>query len=262
MKNTLLLISASIVLFLFVFENSMAQGKWYANSAIQMVGTDYQDGSNHSSFYFYNGLRYQTPIISLGLNVPIIFGSNQLNNAEDVNAISNSSDHMGGGLSSLEVDLGDVYLYGSYQIVNESSIIPAITLDGYIKLPTSTSNLNFNTDSMDEQIAVGLSKVIEHISFFVQFGYLFIGNNNDSNFKDPWTISVGIGYSFDRGRHSILVAYDSYTNIIEGVQSISQMALGYNFLIRKGLFFTTILSSGLNNSTAGYTISGGLNFEL
>lgn len=264
MKKILVLL-VTFSLYLLVSGSVMAQGKWYANSTIQMVGSDFQDGSNHSSFYFYNGLRYQTPNISLGLNIPIVFGSNRLVNVDELNiqnTIASSSDHMGGGLSSLDVGLGDLYFYGSYLLIKESSNIPVISFDGYIKLPTATSNLNFGTETTDAQIAVGFRKTFNNVSLFSQFGYLFLGDKEELNFKDPLTISAGVGYSFGRGRHSIIIAYDAYTNIIEGLQSPSQMALGYNYLINKGLFFTTILSSGLNNSTANFTISGGLNFEL
>ncbi len=99
-------------------------------------------------------------------------------------------------------------------------------------------------------------------SFFGQFGYLFLGDAAGAETIDPYTISLGIGYAFGSGEHSVLLAYDSYTTIVQGVASPQQLALGYNYMIQKGLFFTTIVSKGLNNSTSDYTISGGLNFEL
>ncbi len=259
----------SLVLFFcvtFVFTTTNAQSKWYANTSLQMVGSKFQDGNKHNSFFLYNGLRYQTQAFSLNLSVPIVFGSDntftQLGNSYIPN--NGDDDHMGGSgsMGSINIGLGDLYLNGSFSFIEETNVFPNLSVDGYVKFPTATPNLGIGTGKFDSQIALGIRKFVNSFSFFGQFGYLFIGDVVGTETIDPFTISLGVGYAFGYGEHSILLAYDSYTTIVQGVASPQQIALGYNYLINKDLFFTAIISTGLNSSTSDYTISGGLNFKL
>ena len=254
------------ILLLLSFNSLIAQGKFYINSSVQMIRTEYQNDSKHNSFFFYNGIRYQTPDLSVGLSFPVVFENNSALEDEVISDANSGFNGIGmmdnSGISDLDIGIGDIYFNGSYRIIKESLNIPAISFDGYIRVPTATPSINFGTKTVDVQIGVGLRKAISKISFFGQFGYLMLGTEENSEINNPLTFNAGLGYSFGGGRHSVLAAYDSYSTIIEGVQSFAQIAFGYNYLIHQGLFLTTILSSGLNNSTADYTISGGLNIEL
>jgi len=245
------------------------QGKWYANTSLQMVGSDFYDGISHNSVYLYSGLRYQTQAHSLSLSIPVVFGSGntftQLGNSYiPNNETNNDGDHMSGtnGMSAVSVGLGDLYLNGSYSAITETKSIPNFSVDGYVKFPTATPSLNIGTGEFDSQIALGVRKFVNRFSFFGQFGYLFLGDVEGAETIDPFTISLGVGYAFGFGEHSILLAYDSYTTIVQGTASPQQIALGYNYMINYGLYFTAIVSRGLNSSTSDYTVSGGLNFEL
>lgn len=250
-----------LLLLLLISELSWAQSKWYANTSLQIINSDFQGNSSNSSFYFYNGLRFQTQSFSLGLSVPLVFvNSNRFTQSSD---IGNSNNLMGEStMGSMTFGLGDLYLNSSVPVVNESGSIPTFSIDGYIKFPTSSTNLEIGTNKIDAQIALGLRKYIHNFSLFAQFGYLFLGKSDGSNLIDPYTISIGLGYSFGYGQHSILLAYDSYTKIISGLSSPKQLALGYNYMISAGLYFNSFVSGGLNNSSANFTVSGGLNFEL
>ena len=261
-----------ILLFIsitFLSKASLANGKWYANTSLQMVGSDFQDGTGHNSFFFYGGVRYQANGYFLSLNIPFVLRNGntftQLGNSYfPNNGNNNSSDHMGrsSGTRSINVGLGDSYLNGSFRVIKETKVIPNFSIEGYIKFPTASPVLGIGTGEFDYQLALGIRKFIDNFSLFGQFGYLFLGDTEGAETINPLTISLGVGYAFGYGEHSILLAYDSYTTIVQGISSPRQLALGYNYMIRKGLFFTTIISAGLNTSTSDYTVSGGLNFEL
>ncbi len=249
--------------------STSAQSKWYANTSLQMVGSDFQDGTSHNSVFLYSGLRYYTQEYFLSMSIPIVFGSGntftQLGNSYiPNNGMNNGDDHMGGsdGMSSISVGIGDLYLNGSYSVIKETKTLPNFSVDGYVKFPTATPSLGIGTGEFDSQIALGVRKFIDQFSFFGQFGYLFLGDVEGAKTIDPYTISLGVGYAFGYGKHSILLAYDSYTTIVQGSASPQQVALGYNYMINYGLYFTAIVSKGLNSSTSNYTVSGGLNFEL
>lgn len=261
----------SLFVFVLLANGSLfAQGKWYANTSLQMVGSTFQDGSSHNSFYLYNGIRYQAQGLSLSLSIPLVFGSNNTFTQFGSSYIPNNNnnfnfgeDHMGAdGMSSLSIGLGDLYLNSSVRILKESKNLPAFAVEGYVKFPTASESLGIGTGKFDTQIALGLRKFINNFSLFAQFGYLFLGEIEGTEIINPYTISIGVGYAFGYGKHSILLAYDSYSTIIQGTTAPKQLALGYNYLIRNGLYFTAIVSNGLNDSTSDYTISAGLNYEL
>ncbi|VAX21360.1 hypothetical protein MNBD_IGNAVI01-1484 [hydrothermal vent metagenome] len=262
-----------LLLIVFVISNvALAQDSWYYSPSLQMVGSDFQDGSNHNSFFLYNGLRYQTQSFYLSLSIPIVFGnsntftqlgSTYIPNGSENNDFDHGGNHTGnGGMNSTNIGFGDTYLNGSLQVIHETKFLPAFSIDGYIKFPTATASLGIGTGEFDSQIALGIRKFVNRFSFFGQFGYLFIGDAEGASTINPYTISLGVGYMFGYGKHSILLAYDSYTTIVQGFSSPKQLAFGYNYMINYGLYFTAIVSAGLNSSTSDYTISGGLNFEL
>ncbi|MCF6268313.1 MAG: transporter [Melioribacteraceae bacterium] len=259
----------AILLFITILSGvSFAQGKWYANTSLQVVGSDFQDGTRQNTLFLYSGVRYQTQESSLSLSLPIIYTKGnsftQLNNSNiPKKGGGNSSNQiMDSSMNSIAIGLGDLYLNGSFQVIKETKTIPAFSIDGYVKFPTTTSSLGIGTGEFDSQIAVGVRKFVNRFSFFGQFGYLFLGDPEGAESINPFTVSLGIGYAFGYGEHSILLAYDSYTTIVQGIASPKQLALGYNYMIRKGFFFTSIISAGLNSSTSDYTISGGFNFQI
>ncbi len=249
-----------------------AQDSWYYNGSLQMVGSQFQDGSNHNSFFLYNGLRYQTQSFYLSLSIPVVFGSSNtftqlgqtfIPNGSENNDFDHGDNHTGNnGMNTTNIGFGDTYLNSSFQVIRETRSLPAFSLEGYVKFPTATSSLGIGTGEFDYQLALGIRKFINRFSFFGQFGYLFLGDAEGASTINPYTISLGIGYMFGYGKHSVLFAYDSYTTIVQGYASPQQLALGYNYMINYGLYFTAIVSTGLNSATSDYTISGGLNFEL
>jgi len=67
-----------VILFIVLaagVDTVFGQGKWYANSSFQMVGSSFTDGERHNSYFLYGGLRYQSDGFSLSASVPLIFGS-------------------------------------------------------------------------------------------------------------------------------------------------------------------------------------------
>lgn len=250
------------LLFFSFGEKNVAQEKWYANTSVQLIDSDIQDGSSRNTIYFNNGIRYQTPNYFFGLNVPLVL--NQIANENSNEQITSNTSNMMNGelLEEYKFGIGDIYINGSIVLLNETMKSPSIALDGYLKIPTASTELGIGTGKFDSQFALSVRKFINNISIYGQFGYLILGNIEGEEIMNPYTISIGIGYMFANGNHSVLLAYDSYTTIFQGVQSPKQIAVGYNLKISNGLFATSFISAGLSNSTSNFTISGGLNYEL
>ncbi len=271
-------ITVAVVLFMFVSHTVSAQGKWYYNTSIQTVGSSFDDGSTHNSFFLFNGITYQSSLIYLNINIPVVASSsNTFTQIENTfvpnnhmggsnNEWFNNQNHMNSADGTMtdtpSFGLGDMYINGSIQVVDEYDFLPSFSLDGYVKIPTASENLGIGTGYFDFQIALGTRKYSNNFIFYAQLGYLFLGKEAGSDLTDPVTFSAGIGYTLTNRRHSFLLGYDSYSTIIQGTASPKQLGLGYNYLIKNGLFFTAIVSAGLNSSTSDYTASVGLNLEI
>jgi hypothetical protein len=173
--------------------------------------------------------------------------------------MGNSSNEM---MLPSNIGLGDLYINGSFTVLDDSDLLPILSFDGYIKIPTATNDLGIGTGEFDYQIALGVKKYFNKISIYGQFGYLLFGSENNDEIQNPVTITLGVGYLFGANRHSVLVGYDSYTTIIKGLSSPQQLAIGYNYLISPRVLISSILSVGLNDTTSDYTLTGGMNFEI
>ena len=275
-----IIIIGVLVLLVGLFADVNAQNRLYINTSLSAIGGNLSDGTHQNSYYLYGGLRYQAQDYYLSLNLPLVFnssgsftqvggmyipnGNNDKSTGEGFHGSGShgsmvNSEH---GMSSLDAGIGDTYLFGSYNIFKETASIPGIFTDGFVKFPTASSSLNIATGEFDFNLAMSARKFVSTLSFYVQIGYLFLGNADEANIENPLTLSLGIGNSFGNGKHVLLLGYDSYSTIVAGFASPKQVSLGYTYLINPNLSYLMIGSIGLNSSTSDYTISTGLSFGL
>jgi hypothetical protein len=274
-------IFSAVIFFIAIgaVTNTIAQVRFSVNTSLAVVGGNLSDGSHNIAYYLYGGLRYQAQDYYLSLSLPLVYNSSgsftQLGGMYFPNGNGNDtggSMHGSGGqgsmmsgseeMSSLNAGIGDMYLYGSYTFIKETNTLPAFSTDGFVKFPTASPSLNIGTGKFDFNLAVSARKFIGSFSFYVQTGYLFLGNSSEANIENPVTFSAGIGNNFGGGNHLLLIEYDSYSTIVTGFASPKQLSLGYTYLISTKLGYTMIGSVGLNNSTSDCTISAGFNFNI
>lgn len=274
----------SVIIFLIVlgaFSSIAAQDRFSINTSLTAVGGNLSDGSHNIAYYLYGGLRYQAQDYYLSLSLPFVFNSSgsftQVGGMYFPNGDDNGSSSSGGmhgsgtqgsmmngglGMSDANAGIGDMYVYGSYNLVKESNSLPGFSTDGFVKFPTASSSLNIGTGKFDFNLAVSARKFFGTFLFYAQAGYLFLGNSSEANIENPITIGAGIGKSFYNGKHLFLLEYDSYSTVVTGFAAPKQFSLGYTYLISSKLSYTMIGSVGLNNSTSDFTISAGFNFIL
>ncbi len=263
------------LMFLLITTFGFAQSKLTFSSGLQFLGNNFSDGNNHISTYFYNGLRYDEPDYSISFSIPIVFtgnGSfNQVGNmmlpANASSSNANKSSFMHGGsmntnMSSINIGLGDFYLFGSYYLAKQNSRIPGIAFDIYAKFPTATSSLNLGTGKFDYSFAVSLKENFGSVLVYSQIGYLILGDSDSLNYSNPITLSIGLGSNFNTLNHALYLNYESYSSILNGTSSPEQISLGYNYIANKDLSYVFILSYGLNSSASDLSLSGGINLGI
>lgn len=273
-----------VVFFLFLFfigftPDAKAQDKLFINANLNTVGGSSSGGAHNISYYLYGGLRYQAQDYYLSLSLPVVFNSSGSftqvggmyipngNGGSAGGGMHNSGGHgsmMNGSsiLSSVDAGVGDMYLYGSYNVLKETNSFPALSTDAFVKFPTASPSLNIGTGKFDFNLAVSARKFIGTFSFYVQAGYLFLGNAADPNIENPLTFSAGIGKIFGSGNHLLLLEYDSYSTIVTGFTSPKQLSLGYTYAVTTSLNYLMIGSVGLNNSTSDFSVSAGFNYSI
>lgn len=273
-KNIILFLSI-LLMFIFSFvDKSNAQDKLFYNGYVQFAGNKFSDGGTHYTTYIYNGLRYQTKDYSLSFTIPIIFADNNSltqignmvftdNNSKDGTALQNNT--MGHGvnnMSSMQIGIGDLYVYGSYNLLSPNYNPLQISLDGYIKVPTAVSSFNYGTGQFDYSLSLSLKKNYQSILLYTQIGYLVLGDTKTIEYKDPLTVSLGIGTNFNSLIHALYLEYDSYSTVLNGFSSPKQISLGYSYIVNPSLSYSIITSYGLNSSVSDFLISGGINIGL
>jgi hypothetical protein len=279
-KSNVVLLIYLLLLLAGIIYPMMAQNKFTINTSLSIIGGNSSDNSHSNSYYLYGGVRYQAQDYYLSLNLPLVFNSsasftqvgglfipNDNGNNSVGEGLHGSGDHGsmtddGHSMLPRNAGIGDMYLFGSYNILKETSSFPGIFTDGFVKFPTATSSLNIATGEFDFNLAVSARKFINTFSFYVQTGYLFLGNADQAEVENPITVSVGVGNSFGNGNHLLLLGYDSYSTIVAGFASPRQISLGYTYLISPKLSYLMIGSVGLNKATSDYTISAGFNFGI
>lgn len=282
-SNSKALIASGLVFFLISLSNvSIAQGSFIGNATLQVVGSNFSDGTHYVSTYVYGGLRYQEQRFNLNVNLPIVFASKgsftQVGGIfipnrhygkdtagmwyDESNMYGSMMDDTNGMMSSLNAGIGDLYLYGSYKLLLQENVLPEISLDGFIKFPTATTSLNIGTGEYDFNVALSLRKTLNRFLFYTQLGYLIVGKTEGTDVTNPVTFSIGIGVYLGNGNHALFAGYDSYSTLVNGFVAPKQFALGYRYIVNQLLSYSFISSFGLNNSTSDFSLSGGINFGI
>jgi len=284
-KTNEILVSRKIVIATMLFtisllSTTLAQNKFSISTSLSIIGGSFSDNSHRSSYYLYGGVRYQAQDYYLSLNLPLVFNSSgsftqvggmyipndDTNNNVDegMQSSSNHGSMMTGGHEMFpgNVGIGDLYLYGSYNILDEKSFLPGFSTNGYVKFPTAAASLGIGTGKFDYSLSMSLYKFIKTFSLYLQVGYLFLGKPDNSEIENPIVLSFGIGNSFGNGKHLLLLGYDSYSTIQYGYTSPEQISLGYTYFINSNYSIFLISSIGLNSSTSDYTLSAGINFNI
>jgi hypothetical protein len=73
--------------------------------------------------------------------------------------------------------MGDILVRARYYLYTEQGLLPSVLVGGRIKIPTADHDKGLGTGAWDENINVGLVKLLTPaLVAFVDGGYTFIGN--------------------------------------------------------------------------------------
>ncbi|MCB0261550.1 MAG: hypothetical protein KDH95_00780 [Calditrichaeota bacterium] len=274
--KTSLIIQICVISFLGSFADTFAAEKWTISSSLQYSTGNYVFDQNTSTFYLYGGLRYQSDKWSLFTSIPLIsqnsdlvtgsggafFPSTHHDSGEPGSSHHGGNMAGGNGMANMTTGLGDLYLSAAYQVLSNDKRQPYIAANLRIKAPTAGTENGFGSGEFDYGASLTVRKRFQSYIAVAEVGFWVLGDPAGITYKDPLVFGIGAGKFFNREQTGLLIYYQNYSTILNGLEPIRQVSLGLNHQLRAGIMLTAIGLAGLSETTPDFSFSSGLEWAL
>lgn len=249
---------------------------WTFSTSLQVTGGSYFYDEYSTLYFLYGGIRYHNNNFSFYGYIPVVAqnrpGFTQSGmmiiptgrENEGQNGMMNGGNMHGGNNSMMntQISLGDFYLYGSYQLLNEYDSSIDLFVNPNIKFPTSSASSGIGTGRFDYSLSINVRRSIESFVLLAEAGFIKLGDPDGIDYKNPFTYGIGLGKFLSENGNSILLYFYSYTKILDNYEPPRQVSAGLNFKLDTSKTLILIGSKGLSNYSPDFSISGGLSFNL
>lgn len=253
------------------------RSKWTLITSVQATGGGFIYNDYSSLYLLYCGLRYQTDDWSVYGYIPLVAQNNSaftqsgmmiLPTGSGVIKDSHEAHHAGGspmtGMSMVNLDysLGDLFVYGSYRLLNEYDNPVELSITPGIKFPTAVGGSRVGTGKFDYSISAAARKSVETFVFLADAGFIKFGDPAGINYNNPFTYGIGLGKFISDSGNNILLYFNSYTKILDDYDPPRQLSLGFNFNLWHSMILSLIGSKGFGNYSPEFTASVGISLGL
>ncbi|HJY63082.1 MAG TPA: hypothetical protein VJ455_02920 [Ignavibacteria bacterium] len=261
--------------------NEQDKAKWSLTTSFQVSGGGYTNNEYNTLYLLYGGIRYQNNNFILYGYIPLVAQNNSgftqsgmmivptsrgtegeggMLNGGNMHGGNNSVNQMSG--MDMQISLGDFYLSGSYQALNEFNHSIDLFINPGIKFPTASYSTGIGTGEFDYGFSFNARRSIESFVILAEAGFIKLGDPGGTAYKDPFTYGVGLGKFISQNGNSILIYFYSYTKILENYEPPRQLSLGLNLKLDSTKFLSFIGSKGLSSYSPDFSASAGINFNL
>ncbi|MHB2150294.1 hypothetical protein ACX8XP_14640 [Calditrichota bacterium LG25] len=255
-----------IVIVLGLAGSLFSQANWAVSSSVTFNSGDYIYQQRTDNYYLNAGLRYSAQNWTVSASVPFILQNSAVYQQEPVSLSSNGHGMNNSATPTLSNDLesgiGDIYLYGEYQLWNGSLIAPSVALTSQLKVPTTNRLTLFSTGKYDYGLGLVLRKWLKTFNAFAEISYLRIGDPEEITYLDPIGYGLGIGKFFASGKYSTSIYFKGYSKIIHDVDPPRQLALGFFSMFSGKTVLSFYLIKGLSESSPDFGLSSGIDWKL
>ncbi|KAB2849103.1 MAG: hypothetical protein F9K42_07855 [Ignavibacterium sp.] len=255
--------------------------KWTISTSFQVTGGNYIYDEYNTLYFLYGGIRYQNKSFSLYGYIPVVAqnrpgftqsgmmviptgregkGNGGMMNGGNMHGGNNSVNQS--SMMNSQISLGDLYLYGSYQLLNEFNNPVDLYFTPGIKFPTASASSGIGTGKFDYSISASIRRSIESFVLLAEAGFIKLGDPDGINYKNPFTYGFGVGKFLSENGNSVLLYFISYTSIFDNYEPPRQVSLGFNFKLNQAMALSLIGSKGLSNYSPDFSFSAGMNFGL
>ena len=271
---------ALVTVMLYMPAPTRAGDRWSVSTSLQSVNGNYMFESKSTSYYIYGGLKYQSSRWSASLTMPAIFRRDELvtlsgnmylptGQMHRLQDNGNGSWHLHGKTMmdssqpmNFEMGLGDIYFRSDFLLRCEDSDRPAVSVNLQVKFPTADFQHGFGTGGLDYGMGLNFRKTSRLAILFLDIGYLVIGDPAGVEFIDPITFGAGVSKTVGHGKHSVMLYFQSYSEILRGYKSPRQLSLGYSYLVSRKLTFSFIALAGLSETSPDFGLLFGSQYAL
>lgn len=253
-----------------------AKGQWSVSSSVQFSRGQYTFEDYTNTYYLYGGIRYLAPKWSLSAGIPLIAQNSDLvsnsggtflpsrhHGEENTGGTQHGAGMMGGGsFSNMEMGLGDLYLRGAYLIFSEDRAIPYVGGKASLKIPTAATAHNFGSGKLDYGLGFTFRKTFRDYLAVLDLGYWSIGDPAGIEYKDTHVLGAGAGRFFNQGQYGLMLYFQTYSQIISGLEGYRQISLGINYRANANLLVTVTGGAGLSETSPGFSLSSGFEWSL
>ncbi|HOJ07283.1 MAG: hypothetical protein HND40_06840 [Ignavibacteriota bacterium] len=255
---------------------------WILSTSFQVTGGNYFYNEYNTLYFLYGGISYQNENFSLYSYIPVIAqnrpGFTQSGmmiiptgrEGESNGGMINEGGNMHGGNNSVnqssmmnsQISLGDFYIYGSYQFLNEINNPIDLYITPGIKFPTASASTTIGTGKFDYSLSANVRRSIESFVLLAEVGFIKFGDPDGIDYKNPFTYGIGLGKFISENGNSVLLYFLSYTSILDNYEPPRRLSLGFNFKLNYTMVLSLIGSKGLSNYSPDFSLSAGINFSL
>jgi len=258
--------------------NTLAGGQWSVNASMQGTKGNYVFTTTTNSYYLYAGLRYRASKWNVSASLPIVAQNNDLvtrtggmflptggshhDQNESVPSHHGGMMSQGGWASTMSMGFGDLYLLGERQLLGDYLRGPVIFTNVQIKFPTASKAMNYGTGEFDYGIGLSLRQKLGSFAGFVDLGYLILGDPEGVAFKDPLTFGAGLAKFLWQEKLSLLLYYQSYSQIFAGYASPRQLSLGGSYQVNPRITLTASGLVGLSETAPDFSFLTGFEWQF
>jgi hypothetical protein len=236
--------------------------KWEVGTSFYSENGKYGTDSYTTTTYIPFTLRRYFKVGDLELVVPFV-ASNTTGQVIIVGGVPNAGaggspvtrEHHGG--------LGDMIVKGSYDLVDEAHLMPAIDAVGKVKFPTASRTNSLGTGEFDEGGSLEFTKSIgERYVALADVGYMLIGSPPGLDLHNQWHYSLGGGYYFLADKLFGSLSYEQSRALLDDDSDPKDLLLSADYYVTRRLRFGVGIMVGLSTSVGDFGMSFGSHLKF
>src|SRR3990170_2932809 len=177
-------------------QSNMYSGKtgWSLSTSFQVTGGGYIYNEYSTFYLLYGGIRYQINNLTLYGYIPLVAQNNPGFTQSGMMIIPTDRENEGGGgmmngnnmhsqnnpmdqssMMNMHISLGDFYLYGAYQVLNEINHSIDLFINPNVKFPTAAGSTGIGTGKFDYGLSINARRPIESFIILAEAGFIKLG---------------------------------------------------------------------------------------
>lgn len=165
-------------------------------------------------------------------------------------------------VSYRQASFSDPGLSGSLRLYTSFSRNTTLNLNASAKIPLSNPETGFGTGAWDFGGGLSLFHRFRTIFLFTDVMYWQMGNMEDLDLRNPFSVSAGTGKSFKDGEWLVTASFLGSTKMIDDIDPPMSLNIGLGHFVSSRVSFSGSVSFGLTESSPDISAGAGWSIQL